>query len=521
MITFGTLIENGNAGFFQSCEVTQVFLHNKATGKLHNFYILACLEEKSFSGRNHSFQGKRYPINSELSLCIQRYQLSIDKVIQMNDELATSNIWNFDGNKELGLGKLKLLPGQFIPSTDGNRLNRVLKNNFHAGSYIVEYFDESKADLKFLREMSGKKFQELQDHISKQVPLDLSIVPDRLGNIIFQFPINMLQADSRSLKSDDGIELCFNWNAQVTDIPDCEIQIQNTLDKNFLSARLESYDKSAKQVIRSGNTDSITNILIWRKFPSLLLSQFSGTYIRGFNFNPSIGGGQPRLFQVDKKMQEVSIYSNERSSKKPELSYLTHIGAQVNKAEKKRLADRLSFKQYNKVDHELALQDLIELIRRHGSNGVYLWDPFLTSEYIVRTLYYAEIMGAELRAIGSLNKKTRAIYKIKSEPPAVTISKQRKKLENSKNNNFGLNLEFRMQYGNHGWGFHDRFLIFPGDIGEQPKVFSLGTSLNSFGKSHHILQEVSYPQPVIDAFNDLWDQLNKPQCIVWKYPKSY
>lgn len=518
MIDFSTLITDGTIGFFQSCEVTQFFLHNKASRQLHNFYILASLEEKPFPSRNHSYLGK-YLIDKDLSLCIQRYHLSIEETIQVNGELEAKNCWNYDGNRDLKLGKLKLLPGQFIPSTDGNRLNKVLKNNFYSGSYILEYFDESKGDLKLFQEMPGKKFQTLQDYISRYVPLDFSVVPDRLGNIVFQFPITVLESESRSLKSHDGIELNFSWNSKVTAIPDCEIQIQNVLDKNFLSARLEPYNKSVKQIIHSGNTDSITNILVWRKTPSLLLSQFSGTYLRGFHFGSNIQSPEPRRFQVGKNMIEVMVHSEENSSGKAELTYVTHISEQVNKSEKKRLSEQLSFKQYNKVDHELALQDLVALIKKHGSNGAYLWDPFLTADDILKTLFYAQTMGAELKAIGSTNKRTRAIQKTKREPPSETIKKQHKKLDNPKNNNFGLNLEFRMQYGNHGWAFHDRFLIFPGEIDQQPKVFSLGTSVNSFGKSHHILQEVSFAQPVVDAFNELWDQLNKPQCIVWKYPK--
>ncbi len=518
MVTFSTLIADEIVGFFQSCEVTQLFLFDKATKQPHNFFILASLEEKPFAGRNCSYL-TRHPVDNNLTLCIQRYHLSIEETIRVNGELEASNLWNFDGRTDLKLGKLKLLSGQFIPSTEGNRLNKVLKNNFFAGSYIVEYFDEKKGDLRLFQGMSSKKFRVIQEHISKVVPLDFSVVPDRLGNIIFQFPINILESESQSLKSDDGAELYFKWHPRVTKIPDCEIQIQNVLDKNFLSARLEPYDKSSKQIIKSGNVDSITNILVWRKTPSLLLFQSSGTYIKGFNFGSHIGGGQPRIFQLGKKLVEVLLRSQENSMTKPNLSYVTHIRLQVNNGEKKRLSEQLSFKQYNRIDHELAIQDLIKLINRDGSHGAYLWDPFLTSEDIIKTLYYSVIMGVELKAIGSLNKRTRTIQKIKSESPSETIRKLRKKLENPKNNNAGLNLEFRIQYGNYGWAFHDRFLIFPGGIAQAPKVFSLGTSVNSFGKSHHILQEVSYAQPVIDAFNELWDQLNKPQCIVWKYPK--
>ena len=76
-----------------------------------------------------------------------------------------------------------------------------------------------------------------------------------------------------------------------------------------------------------------------------------------------------------------------------------------------------------------------------------------------------------------------------------------------------LNLEVRGKIGSNGYGFHDRFLIFPL---ETPKVWSLGISVNSLGKSHHILQEVKHSQHILNAFNDLWEKLDKEECLVWK-----
>jgi hypothetical protein len=74
-----------------------------------------------------------------------------------------------------------------------------------------------------------------------------------------------------------------------------------------------------------------------------------------------------------------------------------------------------------------------------------------------------------------------------------------------------------MRCGASGWPFHDRFLIFPvKDGGAQ--AWSLGTSANSFGTIHHILQKVDDGQLVMDAFAELWDQLNQPQHLILKKP---
>ena len=85
------------------------------------------------------------------------------------------------------------------------------------------------------------------------------------------------------------------------------------------------------------------------------------------------------------------------------------------------------------------------------------------------------------------------------------------------NANFKLKLEFRTCRKNKGWGFHDRFLIFPAK-GDRPSVWSLGTSVNGLGKSHHVLQKVGNGRLIQDAFQALWDELDVDECRVWKCP---
>lgn len=90
-------------------------------------------------------------------------------------------------------------------------------------------------------------------------------------------------------------------------------------------------------------------------------------------------------------------------------------------------------------------------------------------------------------------------------------------LDSVKSNLRGLQLEYRVKTGLAGWNFHDRFLIFPSED-HGALAWSLGTSINSIGKQHHILQRVDDGQRILDAFKKLWDQLNQPEHLVWKRP---
>jgi len=82
----------------------------------------------------------------------------------------------------------------------------------------------------------------------------------------------------------------------------------------------------------------------------------------------------------------------------------------------------------------------------------------------------------------------------------------------------GLRLEYRVRRGPAGFGFHDRFLIFPRSEDSPARAWSLGTSVNMLGKEHHILQQVDDGQLVADAFEELWKELIKPEHLIWKRP---
>ncbi|WP_198411770.1 hypothetical protein [Microvirga flavescens] len=96
-------------------------------------------------------------------------------------------------------------------------------------------------------------------------------------------------------------------------------------------------------------------------------------------------------------------------------------------------------------------------------------------------------------------------------------SRQREAFSNANSNFRGLELEFRGCFGARGWDFHDRFLIFP-QTSEGSLAWSLGTSVNSLGKKHHMLQRVGDGQLIADAFLELWNHLDEPQHLIWKRP---
>lgn len=174
-----------------------------------------------------------------------------------------------------------------------------------------------------------------------------------------------------------------------------------------------------------------------------------------------------------------------------------------------RLAAERRFVQYRPAPgngnacRRKALDDLRALIVAYGGKGAWLWDPYLSANDILETLFYCPYQGVDLRGLTTAKGG-----------PGDEI---RQALDGCQSNWRGLKLELRVQNGSTGWDFHDRFLIFPSGP-DGAMAWSLGTSMNSVGTAHHILQKVDNAQLVVDAFTDLWELLSESDHLIWKKP---
>jgi hypothetical protein len=123
-----------------------------------------------------------------------------------------------------------------------------------------------------------------------------------------------------------------------------------------------------------------------------------------------------------------------------------------------------------------------------------------------------------LASIGSQMREWVRLHSFRPPPARPTFADHQRAILLGANSNLrGLRLEYRMKTGPAGWAFHDRFLIFP-ETDNGALAWSLGASVNSVGKQHHILQQVDDGQLVADAFSELWNQLGQAEHLVWKTP---
>lgn len=515
---FEKLLNCKSLGFYNCVEKTTIFLINKKSGSTDNYFTIFVFDERlnpTYTTTN--LTPKLIPVSDSVSIGIVREVMTIDTATKCFDVLCENII---SSTVNIGQGQLsksicELVPKVFVPksSTKEPQLNKVLKNNFFNGSYIVEFFDVEKNCLSSLNANQIKKANEAVYNI---VPIDLFTVSDRIGNFIFQFPsINLKHHYKRN--HNGKLDFSIHTDSRLSPNIDYQLICESIYDGNIIGYGTEqvlSVDNSIE--IALGDISQIINTSIIDLNANLILSRQSTSFINGINLSFSIGahfGQQREIYDENQSViaaiDLVSKEDIELPKSRPE-KYMSIVERRRYGKRTEDLLNRLEFKQYGKINNDKqAVTDIIEIMKKASSGKVYLWDPYLCAEDILKTWYYTNVHGLCLHAITSTDS-----IKLGEDRFPEWIKKQKKVFE-TRSNNYGINLEFRCQHGNYGYGFHDRFIMIQNEK-EKPRVWSLGTSFNSLGNSHHIIQEVRHPQMIVDAFEELWESLSDESCLIWR-----
>lgn len=448
----------------------------------------------------------------KLSYGVQRRIVDIEVAQTLYLQLLHNNQFSID--EPLKIGEVKLLQEQYVPPREdmhyGIQLNNILKNNFKNGSYILEFFDEEKNNVQFLLD-NPPLFNKFSEGISSILPIKIGTVSDRLGNIIFQLPINNFDLHLGSILGDnprryEGIKLEIISKSEKFNIKNIVARLyEEDTDKLISRQKLVNIDSAVTEI----DFDDCfgTHIELIDKTTSLLLYKYKFSIMKQAHMSMNIMEHQNRVFQTDENIHKLQVSTNASNSiygKENNKSFDEWIRNRTYEHELKELEKNKAFVQYFGNEEIKALNDVKDLINKHSERGIYLWDPYLSAIDIKNTLYQCKTTRVPMRAISGLKQ---------SNNKEQTKKDMVEEFEKDENEFLLLNLEVRGKIGANGYDFHDRFLIFPL---EQTKVWSLGISVNQLGASHHILQEVKNAQHILNAFNKLWNELNSEECLVWK-----
>lgn len=468
----------------------------------------------NFSGTKIKIGLKKIPID------LQTFQTRFYEYLKTN---SNSN-WNLNGSI-LNTNPLKFIPKFFVPSngTYESPLNNILKNNFFNGSYLLEQFDEEKTSLKlFFRD--PQELLKVSKEIQKHWPLNLAKMTDRLGNIVYQFPITVFRSNFLNSSDEKSYKCTFSWDSRITSSnrKSFIITVNENRKENLVNAKNSvRLNASPQQVV----VDSLIGRPIHFVYDitnKLILAASSVQIIKSINMNLNIQHFEPRIFEIDGKLHKVDVATSRNISigSSDSKNYVDWSESRIFEEETRTLEKNLICKQYGLRNRtqQSAIEDIRRLINKHAKQSVCIWDPYLNAKDIKNTLFFVENANVECRAISSAKAfRQRGKFEEKNESE---FSQWKKKMydelsgRNSDINNYLLKLKFKCQHGRFGWPFHDRFIIFTVFEGP-PKCWSIGTSINSVGKAHHIIQKVSNAKQIEIAFDQLWQDLPDDPCLVW------
>ena len=182
---------------------------------------------------------------------------------------------------------------------------------------------------------------------------------------------------------------------------------------------------------------------------------------------------------------------------------------------------------YNVGQHDEALCDIRSIINKQllwDLDEIRIVDPYLSPNDILNTVALCEKPGIRVCCLTDIhtishNKGAKAeILTDDAQDAAFDEIRNsfQKELENGLGQETDLRLSFRTVHGNNGSSFHDRYLILKYQL-NKTRVWSLGTSVNSVGKSHHIVQIVESPILIDDFFDEEWSQTDTDKCKIYDY----
>lgn len=438
---------------------------------------------------------------------IKEYIVTCNDALLMFNELLNNKIW-VSNNTIQYKNQLNLspMPSKFVMVDDNNQIimNKILRNNFFNGSYIIEFFDCEKGVFTPFFD-NQQLLDQLSQDIGKYIPIDLSPIPDRLGSVIFQFPVIktdfQIQNISKEVVQIHATPNTDNLSAIITSENDDYGVIDNYSVKNLIMPQDQMY---------LGEIDKIQPLIYDTHNNVIVHAKANTYYISAVDINSHcISSELPKIRKFNKiEVPLVSLHlSNQFTVGNPsnllasKLKWMKHRNYIENT---KKIIDNLEFKQFHAGESEEAIKFIRSIINKYGQKEIYLWDPYCITDDIVNTIFYSHYQNVIVKIITSdkvLGKSNFTNFKYKENKSLKEYTCENEQY---------LHIEYKIATGK----FHDRFIICI-DRDSKTRVWQLGSSINGLGKAHCIISLLYHPQPILDTFNTQWSELTD-ESLIWK-----
>jgi hypothetical protein len=412
------LIAPGVLGFYTHVEVTEIFaVPPGQTKPVNMFSILVADERRSAELQIPKILNPdriRPKSLKNWTFGVMRYVRPIAELVPTFAKLCDSKEWAFSG-KPLQVADLAAVPVQFVPpdSTGTVPLNRVLKNNFWNGSHVFEWADPAKALFQPIFNQPII-LQQIAEAIRPYVPIGLDGLSDRVGNILVQLPVTALITTFGQLRESGEFTVTVAWHERSQQRPlraTCEKEHDHTIT-DFMSA--DSQVLQTNLPMRGG--EGLNRAVVWDDEYRVVLAASGelgfiesvalnmvpfGPYGPTRTFTARGDDGTPKEIKVPLVQSAVPTIIGE-PHKNPAGDW---IERRLYREDAARLAREKGFVQYRPAmgqqaaEREKALNDLRFLMRQHGKEGAWLWDPYLTAHDVIETLFHCPHPNSDLRAL--------------------------------------------------------------------------------------------------------------------------
>jgi hypothetical protein len=518
---FTLLSGPGILGAYLECELTHIFIIEKETNHIYHYYAICSCEEFIESNdnlRNVYLTKKLIKINENYSLGIMQTRLSLEESKGIFNQLCEKQ-FHFQNQNVILPDTLQLLPKTHVPSIfgyDGVQVNNILKSNFWGDRYILEFVSIKTPFNGFF---SASDFEKTNAVISNHLPINLSLVNDRIGSFIFQFPITLISVNSEISHDWCKATLSMRIHPQLLHENDICTIVKTKLDDtttgfNLFNGIFENLE------LNLGDSNNL-ELLVFNASNAIIYKNSLVNFSRDVNVSVGISmqNAEPRIItHKDGSTTEITLVNYDLGVRTGWRDYDSRINERVINNE--IINHSGDFQNFYPGEEKEALEYIRIRLGRHAgsSTEIWLWDPFLCYQDIMETLYYVDIINLPMKCITSYreikshNKEYKDCFSFRNSEKDKFLSQK----------NLGINLEFRAVYDNIGFNFHDRFLFFiPNDPDRIPIVYSLGTSINSLGAKHHLIMQTVYPRNIVMAFQELWQKLvSDKESLIIKLPEG-
>lgn len=529
-----TFLVPGNIGFYSFYKSTMIILQYQ--GKLYNYFTSIDFSQKYGQAQEFQFLTKSpITINSDIKLLIASETIHSSNFCAFWNECVTKNQYTNNGTT-IFLDHTFESPYKYIPTVDptGGHYNLhvpiekyLYGSNFIGNYYIFELF----SDKSLLRNiLSDKDITAIQKHIlSCGLGFHLNVLQDRIGNIVCKFNVETIEYTPKLLGAEHGITIALKKAENVSPDKQYVVKIEQEFDKTIYSFSIKDPFCFSEDISIPPN-QYINRITLWDKATNLILFAMTLDYTVSASYESIIGppdwvftsSCKHRVLLREEGKIDIPLDSRQALGSIYAFIEPYEVEKYRNQEHDLFLREHLQLLSYNNDSHEQAIIDIRNIINFSqllwDLKEIMILDPYLSSDDIINTACYCQKEGIKVRAIccyGDIHNNSQTASAASAHDYESFRKEATSLLKNTLGETTDIQLEYRSIRGKHGKPFHDRYLIMRYAV-NGCKVWSLGSSINSIGQRHSIIQVVATPTLIENVFEGIWMETENEECLIYK-----